>query len=88
MKGALEDFGGVFLRGNIIERLRSAVKHQDIVQYAIDPALTYYFSTHGWSRLESSLFSPALDLELLDAATAAARALLLKNEAAMIPREL
>lgn len=32
----------------------------------------------------SSLLSPALDLELLDAATAAARALLLKKEAAIV----
>jgi hypothetical protein len=46
--------------------------------------LTYYFSTHGWSRVESSLLSPALSLELLDAAAAAARALLLKKEAAIV----
>jgi len=50
--------------------------------------LTYYFSTHGWSRVESSLLSPALDLELLDAATAAAWALLLKKEAAIIVENL
>jgi hypothetical protein len=50
----------------------------------LDRPLTYYFSTHGWSRVESSLLSPALDLELPDAATAAARALLLKKDAAIM----
>lgn len=48
-----------------------------------EAALTYYFSTHGCCRLVSSLLSPALGLELLDAAAAAARALLLKKLEAM-----
>ena len=50
----------------------------------LDRALAYYFSTHGWRRVESSLLSLALALELLDAATAAAWALLLKNEEAIV----
>lgn len=48
-----------------------------------ETALTYYFSTHGCCRIVSSLLSPALGLELLDAAAAAARALLLKKLDAM-----
>lgn len=44
----------------------------------------YYFSTQGCNRVESSLLSAAFALELLDAAAAAARALLLKNVEAMI----
>jgi hypothetical protein len=44
----------------------------------------YYFSTQGCKRVESSLLSAAFALELLDAAAAAARALLLKNVEAMM----
>lgn len=44
-------------------------------------ATTYYFSTHGWSC--SSLGSVGFCLVLLDAAAAAARALLLKKLAAI-----
>lgn len=45
---------------------------------------TYYFSTHGCRRVVSSLLSVALVLELLEAAAAAARALLLKKVDAMV----
>lgn len=46
-----------------------------------ETTVTYYFSTHGWSC--SSLGSVGFCLELLDAAAAAARALLLKKLAAI-----
>ena len=43
----------------------------------------YYFSTHGWCCLWSSFPSDGFDFELLEAAAAAARALLLKKLAAI-----
>jgi hypothetical protein len=46
--------------------------------------VTYYFSTHGCSRVCSSFASVGFCFELVDAAAAAAaRALLLKKLAAM-----
>lgn len=74
----------MILRGDIVQRLGPTGNSQQRAHWALDGLLTHYFSTHGWSRADSSLLSLGLDLELLDAATAAARALLLKNDAAII----
>lgn len=83
LQGALEDFGGVVLCGDIVQGRWSAGAGQYCLDQAAQIALTYYFSTHGCSRFVSCLLSPALGLELLDAAAAAARALLLKKLEAM-----
>lgn len=83
LQGALENFCSVVLCGDIVQGLWSTGASQYKLTEEAGIALTYYFSTHGCNRLVSSLPSPALGLELLEAATAAARALLLKKVEAM-----
>lgn len=54
-----------------------------ISSFKIKESIAYYFSTHGCGCFWSCLSSASFDFEPLDAAAAAARALLLKKLAAI-----
>ena len=64
---------------NIIQALWTAIAINDDLASASDRRLTYYFSTQGCRFWDSLRAAPLADEAPLVAATAAARALLLKK---------